>query len=62
MISSLRLAAGLSVRWDWKRNRIMVQFLWAATLVAAVGLAATGHYFNETWKAISRSWLERWPI
>ena len=52
----------LMLLWDWKRNRIMVQFLWAATLVAAVGLAATGLYFNETWKAISRSWLENWPF
>jgi hypothetical protein len=40
----------------------MVQFLWSATLVAAVGIAATGLYFHETWKAISRSWLERWPF
>ncbi len=35
--------------WDWKRNRIMKQFLWGAFLVIAMGLAATGLYFNETW-------------
>ena len=46
--------------WDWKRNRIMKQFLWAAFLVIAVGMTATGLYFNETWKAISRAWLEGW--
>jgi hypothetical protein len=46
--------------WDWKRNRIMKQFLWGAFLVTAVGLAATGLYFNETWKSISRAWLEGW--
>jgi hypothetical protein len=46
--------------WDWKRNRIMKQFLWGALLVTAVGLSATGLYFNETWKLISRSWLEGW--
>jgi len=46
--------------WDWKRNRIMKQFLWASFLVAAVGLSATGLYFNETWKLITRSWLEGW--
>ena len=44
--------------WDWKRNRIMKQFLWAAFLVTAVGLTATGLYFNATWQSISRSWLE----
>jgi hypothetical protein len=36
------------------------QFLWAAFLVIAVGLAAMGLYFNETWKLITRSWLEGW--
>lgn len=46
--------------WDWKRDRIMKQFLWAACLVIVVGLAATGLYFNETWKSISHSWLEGW--
>jgi hypothetical protein len=48
--------------WDWKHNRIMKQFLLAAFLVIAVGLAATGLYFNETWQAVSRSWLEGWTI
>jgi hypothetical protein len=50
----------LMLFWDWKRNRIMKQFLWGAFLVIAVGLTATGFYFNDTWKAISRSWLESW--
>jgi hypothetical protein len=46
--------------WDWKRNRIMKQFLWGAFLVIVMGLAATGLYFNETWHSITRSWLEAW--
>jgi hypothetical protein len=46
--------------WDWKRNRVMTQFLLAASLVIAMGLTATGLYFNDTWKAISRGWLEGW--
>jgi len=46
--------------WGWKHNRIMKQFLWGAFLITAVGLTATGLYFNETWKSISRSWLEAW--
>lgn len=46
--------------WDWKQGRIMKQFLWGASLVTAVGLAATGFYFNATWQSISRSWLEAW--
>ena len=29
------------------------QFLWGAFLVIALGLTATGLYFNETWKSIS---------
>jgi hypothetical protein len=46
--------------WDWKRNRIMKQFLWAASLVIGVTLVATCLYFNETWQSISHSWLESW--
>ena len=46
--------------WDWKRNRVMVQFVWGACFVIAVGLAATSLYFNETWQSITRSWLEGW--
>ena len=46
--------------WDWKRNRVMKQFLGAALLVIAVGLTATGLYFNDTWRATSRAWLEWW--
>jgi hypothetical protein len=46
--------------WDWKRNRIMRQFLWAAFLVITVSLTATGLYFNETWQSISHSWLQVW--
>jgi hypothetical protein len=44
--------------WDCKRNRMMKQFPWAAFFVIVVGLTATGLYFNETRKAISRSRLE----
>ena len=46
--------------WDWKRDRIMKQFLWAAFFVITVGLAATGLYFNATWQSITHSWLEGW--
>jgi hypothetical protein len=50
----------LMLLWDWKRDRMMKQFLWGAGLVTAVGLAATGLYFNPAWQQISRSWLESW--
>ena len=50
----------LMLLWDWKRDRIMKQFLWGAGLVMAVGLTATGLYFNETWQGITRGWLENW--
>ena len=46
--------------WDWKRDRVMKQFLLAAFLVIAAGLAATGLYFNNAWQTISREWLEAW--
>ncbi len=47
--------------WDWKKDRVMQQFLWASLLVIAVGLSATGLYFNNAWKAASYSLLESWP-
>jgi uncharacterized membrane protein YozB (DUF420 family) len=46
--------------WDWKRDRIMQQFLWGLSVVVGVGLAATGLYFSQTWASISRSLLEGW--
>jgi uncharacterized membrane protein YwzB len=46
--------------WDWKRDRVMKQFLWGASLVTGVGVAATGLYFNAAWQSITRSWLEAW--
>ena len=46
--------------WDWKRDRVMKQFLYAASLVITLGLVATGLYFNDTWQGISRAWLEGW--
>jgi hypothetical protein len=52
----------LMLAWDWKRNRVMKQFLWGSFLVTAVGFSATGLYFNETWQSISRSWLMRGRI
>jgi hypothetical protein len=46
--------------WDWKRNRVMKQFLMAASLIIATGLTATTLYFNDTWQTITRGWLESW--
>ncbi len=46
--------------WDWKRGRVMKQFLVAASFIIVAGLAATGLYFNDTWRAITRGWLESW--
>jgi hypothetical protein len=46
--------------WDWKRDRVMKQFLWAASFVVAVTFTATALFFNSTWHTISQSWLESW--
>jgi hypothetical protein len=46
--------------WDWKRNRVMKQFVQAALLFVCVGLAGTSLYFNPTWQSITRGWLEAW--
>jgi hypothetical protein len=54
------LLIALMFLWDWRRGRVMRQFLVAAGLVIGVGLAATGMYFNAGWQAMSRGWLEAW--
>ena len=46
--------------WDWRRDRMMKQFLWGASFIISVGLTVTGLYFNETWRSVSRSLLESW--
>jgi hypothetical protein len=46
--------------WDWKRDRVMKQFLMAASLVIATGLIAPSLYFNHTRQTITRGWLESW--
>jgi hypothetical protein len=46
--------------WDWKRNRVMKQFLMAASLIVATSLTATCLYFNHTWQTITHAWLEGW--
>jgi len=46
--------------WDWKRDRVMKQFVQAALLLVGVEVAGTCLYFNPTWQQISRGWLEAW--
>jgi len=46
--------------WDWKRDRVMKQFVAAALVIIATGLTATSLYFNTTWQGITRAWLEAW--
>ncbi len=46
--------------WDWKRDRVMKQFVMAALVIVAVGLTATSLYFNSAWQTITRAWLEYW--
>ncbi len=45
---------------DWKRNRVMKQFIQGALLLVGVGVAATGLYFNPGWISLSTGWLEAW--
>ena len=50
----------LMLLWDWRRDRIMPQFLGGASLVLAVTLTGTALYFNTTWQSISHAWLVSW--
>lgn len=46
--------------WDWRRGRVMRQFLVAASLIIGVGLVATCLFFNVAWQSVTRLWLENW--
>ena len=45
---------------DWKRDRIMQQFVQGALLLVGLEVAGVGLFFNSTWQSISRGWLEAW--
>jgi hypothetical protein len=45
---------------DWRRNRVMKQFLQGSLVLVGLGMAATGLYFNPTWQSISLGWLQAW--
>lgn len=46
--------------WDWKRNRVMKQFVQGAALLLGADLAGTCLFFNPTWRSISLGWLQAW--
>jgi hypothetical protein len=46
--------------WDWKRDRVMQQFVQGAALLVGLEVAGTCLYFNPTWQSIARGWLEDW--
>lgn len=46
--------------WDWKRDRVMKQFVQGALLLMGLEVTGTVLYFNPTWQSISRGWLEAW--
>lgn len=54
------LLIALMFLWDWKQKRVMKQFLQGAFVVIAVGLTASGLYFNDAWRAVTKGWLEGW--
>ena len=45
---------------DWRRNRVMKQFVQGTLVLVSVGVASTGIYFNPSWQALSTAWLEAW--
>jgi hypothetical protein len=46
--------------WDWKRNRVMKQFIKGAVLLLGVDFVGCCLYFNPTWQSISLAWLQAW--
>ncbi len=46
--------------WDWKKGRVMKQYVMAASAVLVIEVAATCLYFWGPWHALTRSWVEAW--
>jgi hypothetical protein len=46
--------------WDWKRNRVMKQFIQGALLLLGADLAGVCLYFNPAWQSLSLAWLQAW--
>jgi len=44
--------------WDWRKKRLMKQFLQGASLILVVDSTAVVLYFNAGWKSFARHWVE----
>ncbi len=47
----------LMLAWDWRKGRVMRQFLLGAGLILAVDSVATLLYFNVAWQSFTRNWV-----
>ena len=46
--------------WDWRRGRMMRQFVLGGSAFAAASLAACFLYFWAPWQAVTQHWVEAW--
>ncbi len=46
--------------WDWKKGRVMKQYVYAASAVLLIEFMAVGLYFWEPWKVFTRNLIETW--
>lgn len=47
----------LMLTWDWRKGRVMRQFLQGACFVLVVDSLANFLYFNIRWQSFSRNWV-----
>lgn len=50
----------LILLWDWRKGRLMKQYVVAAGVVFAVEVVATRLYFWPPWQQLTASWVEAW--
>lgn len=51
------LIIALIFLWDWKKGRVMKQYVMAASAVLVAEITASCLYFWGPWAAVTRSWL-----
>ena len=54
------LVLALMVAWDWRRGRLMKQFVLGASLLVVMEIAETLLYFWGPWREMTASWVHAW--
>lgn len=54
------LLLALMTLWDWRRGRLMKQFVLGALILVTMEIVETLLYFWSPWKEVTASWVHAW--